>query len=273
MGFFVYSAELFEGCMSIHLRCRRACVTQQSPDTFYTCAIIEHCGCERVSQHVWREFFLCADKRKLHLHPMPHVNGFHSITFQRDKQRVTLANHLAIPTSHVATQCYGEFFSVWHHPLLVTFSGHFQLAVIAINVHIVKTRQLGQAYARLVEGHDYRPIPDIQEACAPWQIVKQTIHLAFLDKRRQSLAAFRRLYPIGGVTFHKMPRQGITKKRSKSGEPRPNARCFHTTIHEMFHPITDYIFIDCLPAKPIVKTMEEFLKFPKRTRVRLYRSR
>lgn len=102
MGFFVYSAELFKGCMGIHLCCRRACVTQQLPDTFYTCAIVEHRGRERVSQHVWREFFLCADERELCLHPMPNVQGCHSIAFRRYKQRVTLSTHLTIPESHIA---------------------------------------------------------------------------------------------------------------------------------------------------------------------------
>ena len=248
--------------MCVHLRCRRACVTQQSPNTIYTCAIIEHCRGERVSQHVRRELFLRADERQLGFYPGPNVIGLHTVAFYRDEQRVTLTAHLLVPTRYVAPKRHGEFFSEWHHPLLVTLSGYFQLAVITIYVHIVEPRQLRQAYARLVEGHYYRLVPNLHEACAPWQVIEQAIHLAFLDKRRQSLALFRRLYPIGWVALHKVAYQGVTIKRPKGREACSHARCFHTTIHEMFHPITDDILIDCLPAEPTVKTTEVILKFP-----------
>lgn len=81
MGVLVYSAELLEGGMRVHLRRRRAGVTQQSPDTFDTCAIVEHRRGKGMPQHVRRELLLRTDERKLILHQRPYLFRSHPLAF------------------------------------------------------------------------------------------------------------------------------------------------------------------------------------------------
>lgn len=187
MGLFVNSLQLLERRVGVNLRGGGTGMPQQTPNTFYACAIVEHRRCKRVPQHMRRQLFLRANHLQVGHHLLPHPATIHPFAFLGEKQSVAKPRHMLVAHGDIPPERISDLVAEWYDALLVALASDLHMTCIVIHLPIIKPNKLGDSHPRLVECDDYGPGAHVPVGIAPRARVKQLVHLALFQEVRKRL--------------------------------------------------------------------------------------
>ena len=136
--------------MSVNLSCCDLRMTKQFFHTFYSCAVVEHCRCERMSQHVRRALFLGCHLSEVVFNDFPHLCRGHPPALVIHEQRPCLITRHALSCTEVFLQFRSQLVSEGHHPVLVSFTPYLYISFYHIHRNNIHSCQFRHSDAGLV---------------------------------------------------------------------------------------------------------------------------
>ena len=136
--------------MSINLSCCDLRMTKQFFHTFYSCAVVEHCRSERMSQYVRRALFLGCHLCEIIFYDLSHLCRSDSLAFVVDEQRPRFTTRHALAFCEVFLQVGLEFISERHHPVLVSLAPYLYLSFYHIHRLDVHSRHFRHSDTGLI---------------------------------------------------------------------------------------------------------------------------